>query len=72
MVIVMQEGATEEQIQHVIDRVIASGFDVHRSTGATHTVLGAVGVHRARESCGQARSSRAPPLTRFRGWAKRG
>jgi len=46
MVIIMHEGATEEQIQHVIDRVIASGFDVHRSTGASHTVLGAVGVHR--------------------------
>ena len=45
MVIVMQEGATDEQIQHVIDRVVASGFDVHRSTGASHTVLGAVGVH---------------------------
>ena len=46
MVIVMHEDATDEQIQHVIDRVVASGFDVHRSTGATHTVLGAVGVHR--------------------------
>jgi len=46
MVIVMQEDATDEQIQHVIDRVIASGFDIHRSTGASHTVLGAVGVHR--------------------------
>jgi 3-deoxy-7-phosphoheptulonate synthase len=46
MVIVMHEGATEEQIQHVIDRVVSSGFDVHRSTGASHTVLGAVGVHR--------------------------
>jgi 3-deoxy-7-phosphoheptulonate synthase len=46
MVIVMQEGATDEQIQRVIDRVVASGFDVHRSTGASHTVLGAVGVHR--------------------------
>jgi 3-deoxy-7-phosphoheptulonate synthase len=46
MVIVMHEGATEEQIQRVIDRVISSGFDVHRSTGASHTVLGAVGVHR--------------------------
>ena len=46
MVIVMQEGATDEQIQHVIDRVIAGGFDIHRSTGASHTVLGAVGVHR--------------------------
>ncbi|MGB7844095.1 MAG: 3-deoxy-7-phosphoheptulonate synthase [Candidatus Acidiferrum sp.] len=46
MVIVMQEGATDEQIQIVIDRIVASGFDVHRSTGASHTVLGAVGVHR--------------------------
>ena len=46
MVIVMQEGASEAQIQHVIDRLIAHGFNVHRSTGESHTVLGAVGVHR--------------------------
>ena len=45
MVVVMQPGATDEQIQRVIDRLISSGFDVHRSTGETHTVLGAVGVH---------------------------
>jgi 3-deoxy-7-phosphoheptulonate synthase len=44
MVVVMQEGATDEQIQHVMDRLVALGFDIHRSTGATHTVLGAVGV----------------------------
>lgn len=44
MVVVMQEQATEEQIQRVIDRLIAMGFDVHRSTGVQHTVLGAVGV----------------------------
>jgi len=44
MVVVMQEGAKEEQIQHVIDRLVAMGFDVHRSTGASQTVLGAVGV----------------------------
>jgi 3-deoxy-7-phosphoheptulonate synthase len=43
MVVVMQEGAGEEQIQNVIDRLIRMGFDVHRSTGSTHTVLGAVG-----------------------------
>jgi 3-deoxy-7-phosphoheptulonate synthase len=43
MVVVMQEGATEEQIQSVIDRLVLIGFDVHRSTGASHTVLGAVG-----------------------------
>src|SRR5438445_697422 len=46
MVIVMQEGATDAQIQQVIDRLVASGFNVHRSTGESHTVLGAVGVHR--------------------------
>jgi 3-deoxy-7-phosphoheptulonate synthase len=43
MVVVMQEGAKEEQIQSVIDRLVQMGFDVHRSTGAAHTVLGAVG-----------------------------
>src|SRR5919198_1163110 len=43
MVVVMQERATEEQIQSVIDRLIQMGFDVHRSTGTAHTVLGAVG-----------------------------
>ncbi len=44
MVVVMQEGSSDEQIQHVIDRLTALGFDVHRSTGESHTVLGAVGV----------------------------
>lgn len=44
MVVVMQQGATDEQIQHVIDRLVSLGFDVHRSTGASQTVLGAVGV----------------------------
>ena len=43
MVIVMQQGATEPQIDAVIDRLTEMGFDVHRSTGVMHTVLGAVG-----------------------------
>ncbi len=43
MVIVMQRGATEKQVQRVIDRLIADGFDVHRSTGVERTVLGVVG-----------------------------
>src|SRR6266404_1974562 len=42
MVVIMQEGAKEEQIQHVIDRLVSMGFDIHRSTGASQTVLGAV------------------------------
>ena len=43
MLVVMQEGATEAQIQSVIDRLVELGFDVHRSTGVRHTVLGGVG-----------------------------
>ena len=44
MVVVMQEGAGEEQIQRVINKLMDMGFDIHRSTGARHTVLGAVGA----------------------------
>jgi 3-deoxy-7-phosphoheptulonate synthase len=44
MLVVMQEGATEAQIQVVIDRLVKLGFDVHRSTGVVHTVLGGVGA----------------------------
>jgi 3-deoxy-7-phosphoheptulonate synthase len=43
MLVVMQQGATERQIQGVIDRLVEMGFDVHRSTGVIHTVLGGVG-----------------------------
>lgn len=43
MVIVMEEAATEEQISNVIERLVRIGFDIHRSTGVRHTVLGAVG-----------------------------
>jgi 3-deoxy-7-phosphoheptulonate synthase len=43
MLVVMQEDATEAQIQNVIDRLVDLGFDVHRSTGVVHTVLGGVG-----------------------------
>src|SRR5579871_2921657 len=43
MVVVMQERATEAEIQAVIAQLIEMGFDVHRSSGATHTVIGAVG-----------------------------
>ena len=39
----MQEGASDEQVQGVIDRLVNMGFTVHRSTGVTHTVLGGVG-----------------------------
>jgi 3-deoxy-7-phosphoheptulonate synthase len=43
MLVVMQQGATETQIDAVIERMVEMGFDVHRSTGVVHTVLGGVG-----------------------------
>jgi len=44
MVVVMQPEAAEEQVQNVIDHLVSLGFDIHRSSGASQTVLGAVGV----------------------------
>src|SRR6185436_9649127 len=46
MVVVMQERANDEQIQRVIAQLVEMGFDVHRSTGALRTVIGAVGGNR--------------------------
>jgi 3-deoxy-7-phosphoheptulonate synthase len=39
----MEETATEDQVSSVIDKLVKLGFDIHRSTGVRHTVLGAVG-----------------------------
>ena len=44
MIVAMQESATEEQIQQVIEHLVKMGFEVHRSTGVRQTVLGAVGA----------------------------
>jgi 3-deoxy-7-phosphoheptulonate synthase len=44
MIVAMQDSASEDQIQHVIDQLVQFGFEVHRSTGARQTVLGGVGV----------------------------
>lgn len=46
MVVVMDERATEQQIEHVVARLVDMGMDVHRSTGVSRTVLGAVGQGR--------------------------
>jgi len=47
MVVVMEERASEDQIQHVVTQLTEKGFDVHRSTGQLRSVLGAVGGNRA-------------------------
>jgi 3-deoxy-7-phosphoheptulonate synthase len=43
MIVAMQELATEEQIDDVIDALVAEGVSVHRTTGATQSILAAVG-----------------------------
>ncbi len=40
MLVVMQQGATEQQIDAVIERMVEMGFNVHRSTGVIHTRVG--------------------------------
>ena len=44
MIVAMQETASEDQIQQVVEHLIAMGFSVHRSTGARQTVVAAVGA----------------------------
>ena len=43
MVVVMEPQAPEEKIQNVISHLKDLGFDIHRSDGVTHTILGAIG-----------------------------
>ena len=44
MIVAMQDHATDEQIQHVIERMVELGFNVHRTTGETQTILAGVGT----------------------------
>jgi 3-deoxy-7-phosphoheptulonate synthase len=46
MVVVMEERATEAQIEKVVANLVEQGMDVHRSTGVNRSVLGVVGAHR--------------------------
>ena len=44
MIVAMQETATEQEIQQVIEHLVRMGFSVHRTTGARQSVLAAVGA----------------------------
>ena len=44
MIVAMQDAATEEHIQNVIERMVELGFNVHRTTGAQQTILAGVGT----------------------------
>ena len=45
MIVILETGTNEKQIEEIIRVLHDHGFDVHRSTGVQHTVLGAIGVH---------------------------
>ncbi len=47
MVVVMNENATEEQIQAVVTRLNEMKFEIHRSNGVNQTLLGAIGDKRS-------------------------
>jgi 3-deoxy-7-phosphoheptulonate synthase len=44
MIVAMQDHATDEQIQLVIERMVELGFNVHRTTGEIQTILAGVGT----------------------------
>jgi 3-deoxy-7-phosphoheptulonate synthase len=44
MIVAMQDRATEEEIQAVVERMIEVGFNVHRTTGTVQTILAGVGT----------------------------
>jgi 3-deoxy-7-phosphoheptulonate synthase len=44
MIVAMQDKALEQHIQQVIERMVELGFNVHRTTGTTQTILAGVGT----------------------------
>jgi 3-deoxy-7-phosphoheptulonate synthase len=49
MIVNMSEKATEEQIQHVIDRIREAGYQPHTTRGTERTIVAAVGSGRRHE-----------------------
>lgn len=43
MIVVMEPDATDAAVESVISFLVSAGFDVHRSSGASTTILGVVG-----------------------------
>ncbi len=43
MIIILQSGASEDQIQHVVERVEALGLKAHLSRGTFRTIIGVIG-----------------------------
>jgi 3-deoxy-7-phosphoheptulonate synthase len=50
MIVNMSAGATEEQINHIVERIKECGFQAHLIHGAEPPVIGVVGKSRGRRS----------------------
>lgn len=61
MIIILEPGATEDQIQHVIGRIEALGLQAHLSRGTYRTIIGVIGDET---------KIRAAPLTAIQGVAE--
>ena len=44
MIIVLEKGVRDEQVEEIIKQVEDYGFSIHRSTGEEQIVLGAIGI----------------------------
>lgn len=64
MMVVMKDGATEEQIQHVVEKIKSAGAEAHLSRGTRKTVIGVIGDKEAEDAV------RALPLEAFPGVEK--
>src|SRR3954466_9258016 len=49
MIVNMSEKATEEQINHIIDRIREAGYNPHVTRGTERTIVAAVGSGRSHE-----------------------
>ena len=43
MIIVLKPGATQAEIDHVVERIEAAGFKPHLSRGVERTIIGVIG-----------------------------
>jgi 3-deoxy-7-phosphoheptulonate synthase len=43
MIIVLKSGVTEDQVQHVVERVESLGLKAHLSRGTYRTIIGVIG-----------------------------
>src|SRR5258706_12035779 len=43
MIVVMEPDASDQAVENVISFLVSAGFDVHRSSGQSTTILGVVG-----------------------------